>query len=69
MLPGRRDVHDKMGGAPPKVLQIVQRVALRLAGNEARLTVRVRICQNLQNLSYVIEIELRRWELGWYGLR
>ncbi len=69
MLPGRRDVHHEMGCAPTQVLQIIQRVAFRLAGDEARLAVRARIRQNLQNLGYVIEIELRRWEFGWYGLR
>ena len=69
MLPGRRDVHHEMGCTPPKVLQIVQCVAFRLAGNEARLTVRARIRQNLHNLAYVIEIELRRWKLGRHGVR
>jgi hypothetical protein len=69
MLPGPRDVHYEMCCAPPKVFQIIQRVTFRFACNEARLTVRARSCQNLQNLGYVVEIELRGWELGWYGLR
>jgi len=69
MLPRRRDVHHEMCCPPAKVFQVFQRVTFRLAGYEAGLTVRVRVCQNLQDLIDVIEIQLCRREFGGYGMR
>src|ERR1700690_403104 len=57
-----------MGGAPAQLLQVVQRVALRLAGYKARLTVRAGIGKDLPNLGDVVQIQLCRRQLGWYGL-